>query len=110
MKLLNSTVYKDKEMTLADIKSLVPLEKIGISEGYYGGRVKKAASTKYEGVYLLMDKYKVIDILVDKDEPESLYNYTNEQLKDMLIEKGIDVPYRATKEILVDLLVSNTED
>lgn len=105
MKLLNSTTYKGKEYTLEDVRGFIPKETKGLPDGYYGGRVTQLAKTDVKGLYLCMENMKVIDLLLFKDEMVvDLTQFTNKELSKMLEKRGIDVPNKATKAELIELL------
>lgn len=121
---MNSTVYEGKQYVLEDVRGFIPKESKGIPEGFYGGRVTQLAKTDVEGVYLCMENMKVIDMIIVEDEldravevdtettlpydeviEEAIYEeMTNKELITILEGRGIEVPKRATKNDLIDLL------
>lgn len=115
MRLLGSLVYEEKEYTLNDVRVFIDRKDFGLPDGFYGGRVDRVAKTDTEGVYLCMDGMDVIDILIDdipfSDEvcEKDYQEYTNDELKSMLLEIGIDAPKKATKVELIALLGEGVE-
>ena len=137
MKLLNSTTYKGKDFEIGDVRGFIDPIDFGLPVGFYGGRVDKVAKTDYPGIYLMVEKHVVIDILIKEEEfkeeefnvnkaadsPEgteegegveeipfiNYFNYTNDELRDMLLEIGIEAPKRATKDELVALFIKEEE-
>lgn len=121
-KLLNSTTYEGKQYTIDDVKGFIPNETKGLPEGFYGGRVTQLAKTDVNGLYLCMENMKVIDMIIVEDEldkvvdaeitlpydeiiEEAIYEeMTNKELTTILEGRGIEVPKRATKNDLIDLL------
>ena len=106
LRLLNSTVYNDKQYSVTDGKGFEPLEKHGIPTGFYGGRVDKLAKTDVKGLYMCMEDMAVIDLLEIpfSEEPKSLKEMTNKELVALLEGKGIEVPKKYTKPELLALL------
>lgn len=116
MKLLGSTEYEDKEYAIEDTRGFYKPIEFGLKQGFYGGRVDKVAGTEVKGLYMLVEKHKVIDLMLveQSEEPEIVeetpsvedvdyYNYTNDELRSMLLELDIEAPNRATKDELVAL-------
>ena len=105
MILLNSTKLGEKTYTIHDSRGFIPLEKVGLKTGFYGGRVKQLAKTEQPGLYLCCDlKNNVIDILVDE---KKLKDFTNKDLEALLLLKGKQPPNKATKEDLIKLIHQN---
>lgn len=129
MELLNSTMYDGKEFSIEDVRGFIEPIKFGLPVGFYGGRVDQVAKTDDPEVFLLVEKHKVIDILIkksdrepetkkgtgeaeeDKEESEVIdyTQYTNDELRTMLLEKGIEAPKRAIKEELIALFTKEEE-
>lgn len=125
MKLLGSTTFNGKKYEIEDVRGFHNPEDFGLPEGFYGGRVDKVAGTNEPYIFLMVEKHKVIDIMQveePEEEPEAIeedevpfvdnevdyYSYTNDELRAMLLELGIEVPKKANKDELVDLF--NKED
>lgn len=108
MKLIGSTIYDDKTYTINDVRGFKPTGDYGYPIGWYGGRVDKIAATDNEAIFLCIEGMRVIDILIDDtpfvEEPKALEDMTNKELVSLLEEKGIEVPSRATKAQLLELL------
>lgn len=108
MRLLGSTTYEGKAYELTDVRGFKPISEYGYKTGWYGGRVDKIAGTDTKGLYLCLEGMRVIDILLDEipfvEEPRALEDMTNKELTALLEEKGIEVPSRATKAALLELL------
>lgn len=140
MKLLGSTMFNGKDYVIEDVRGFHDPEDFGLPEGFYGGRVDKVAGTDEPYIFLLVEKHKVIDIMlverpeepetdlndagsneeIEPEEPETeeepeiveetpfvedvdYYNYTNDELRAMLLELDIEAPKKATKDELVAL-------
>lgn len=102
MILLNSTKLGKKQYTIQDSRGFVPLEKLDLLTGFYGGRVRQLARTEQKGLYLCLDyNNNVIDIYIDEKELES---FTNKELEDILSTKKEKFPNKATKEELIKLI------
>lgn len=69
MRLLGSTKYNGKEMTITDSRKFLTHKDLGIDTNYYGGNIKRIGVTRNKGVYLLLDEFsKVFDILIKEEE------------------------------------------
>lgn len=106
MKLIGSTTYEGKTYTINDVRGFKPISEYGYPVGWYGGRVDKIAETVNKGVYLCVEGMTVIDILIE-DVVDAAPNYeimTNKELINILEERGIEVPKKATKNDLLNLI------
>ena len=67
MKILLGTneLDKDKILKMEESKGFIIPKKFGLDESFYGGRVENLAKTQYAGVYLVIEKGEVIDLLVN---------------------------------------------
>ena len=113
MKLLGKTEYEDKEYAIEDTRGFYEPIEFDLKQGFYGGRVDKVAGTEVKGLYMLVEKHKVIDLMLIEEEIEDeekevpfseeldLYQYTNDELRKMLYELGVEVPSKANKDELV---------
>ena len=113
MKLLGKTKLYSKEYTIKDVKGFKDPSDFGLSDSFYGGRVDKIAGTDVVGLYMLVEKHTVIDLMILEEEIEDeekevpfseeldLYQYTNDELRKMLYELGVEAPSKANKDELV---------
>ena len=126
MRLLGSTKYNGKEMTITDSRAFLTHKDLGIDTNYYGGNIKRIGVTRNKGVYLLLDEFsKVFDILIKEEElvvlrnqdgeeisgneevpsvKPDLFQLTNKELKAILEEKNIEFDDKAIKKDLVALI------
>lgn len=126
MRLLGSTEYNGKEMTITDSREFLTHKDLGIDTNYYGGNIKRIGVTRNKGVYLLLDEFsKVFDILIKEEElvvlknqdgeeisekeevpsvETNLFQLTNKELKAILEEKNIEFDDKAIKKDLVALI------
>ena len=126
MRLLGSTKYNGKEMTITDSRKFLTHKDLGIDTNYYGGNIKRIGVTRNKGVYLLLDEFsKVFDILIKEEElvvlknqdgeeisekeevpsvKTDLFQLTNKELKAILEEKNIEFDDKAIKKDLVALI------
>ena len=126
MRLLGSTKYNGKEMTITDSREFLTHKDLGIDTNYYGGNIKRIGVTRNKGVYLLLDEFsKVFDILIKEEElvvlknqdgeeisekeevpsvKTDLFQLTNKELKAILEEKNIEFDDKAIKKDLVALI------
>lgn len=115
LKLLNSTKINGKEYTINDVRGFKPISSYGLPEGFYGGRVDKVAGTDDKGIYLCIEGMKVIDILADEAQEEIPFedeglNYeemTNKELIAILEDFYVEVPKKANKAELIELIHKN---
>lgn len=118
MKLLGSTEFNGKKYTIQDVNGFHEPKDFGFKDDYYGGRVDRIAGTNEPGLFLVVEKHTVIDLLYA--EPEIKYEelpfedidlttYTNAELKHMLGDLGIEVPDRAVKKELIELIEGRSE-
>lgn len=126
MRLLNTKEYEGKVYGIDDVRGFISNESKGLPIGFYGGRIDRLGKTDQPGLYLCMEGMEVIDLIVDDKEFvvkveeeinladfeaelegfEPLEDKTNKELAEMLETKGIEVPKRANKQDLLDLLKS----
>jgi hypothetical protein len=125
MKLLGKTKLYSKEYTIKDVKGFKDPSDFGLSDSFYGGRVDKIAGTNVVGLYMLVEKHNVIDLMIleeeyegqeedtqevpleeipfTEDQEEDLRKLTNEELRNRLEQLGVEVPAKANKDELINL-------
>lgn len=107
MKLLGKTKLYSKEYTIKDVKGFQDPSEFGLSDSFYGGRVDKIAGTDVVGLYMLVEKHTVIDLMILEEEyegqEEDLRKLTNEELRNRLEQLGVEVPAKANKDELINL-------
>lgn len=134
MKLLGKKSFNGRDYDIQDTKGFLNLEDFDLPVDFYGGRIQKVATTDIPGVYMLVGKHKVVDLMIilkeyeDPDDEEvptdykgstgegtsdpgipfseddDYHSYTNKELTAMLEQLGIEVPSKAVKAELVELL------
>lgn len=111
MKLLNSTTYKDKDFEIGDVRGFIDPIDFGLPVGFYGGRVNKVAKTDYPGIYLMVEKHVVIDILIKEEEFN--VNKAADSPEGTEGDDGVEkVPYPENRELIVEEIdyYSHTND
>ena len=150
MKLLGKKSFNGRDYDIQDTKGFLNLEDFDLPVDFYGGRIQKVAVTDIPGVYMLVGKHKVVDMMIvleEYEDPENqevvyknqdgeeisgddevpndykgntgegksdpgipfsedddYHSYTNKELTAMLEQLGIEVPSKAVKAELVELL------
>lgn len=61
--LLNSLKLGDKEFSIENSQGFIPRNTF-VEDHFYGGRVHQFAKTAKEGIYLCIEKDKVIDVYI----------------------------------------------
>lgn len=100
MLLLNSLKFKGKQITISDVRGyLLNGKDIQLPDGFYGGRADKLAKTDYGFFHIVMSKDEPIDLIILDENA-----LTNNQLKDILEENGVDTKKLSNKEKLLEAL------
>lgn len=100
MKLVGKLSFSGKEYGLNDSKGFMfPGRDYKQPSGFYGGRVDKLAKTEVKGLYMCMEGMTPIDLMLRlEDDP------TKATIEAYMTEKNMEIPDKATKADLIEIL------